>query len=414
MILGMGVALRPRHTGSWWWVAALAAAMALQGLENPYLTPVLPLFVLLLMAQKKGIKMLGAGLGLGVLGIVLVGVIHHGATAQDYESVKPNTFLELFGLYFPVIERPWARVLPMEWIWPERVLWSYGVMDSIHTAGRGYMGFSLVIAVAVSVVLAAKRLWTWAFLLCLGLILATGSEWGGVPSVFGLLNSIAERLVRALTQPSRYLILAMVGAAGLLAGLAHQLERRKPRWAWILWGGLLLDGLAFGGLSLRVPEITLPKKDCMVGLSELSGGVLVWPWDGSDDENSRATLQSRLFQVVHRHPGATIGTGSWPLEGTVFPGHVLRELGWRKALSGQGKLDIQQLADWGYEAVIIDHTALRTYDKRGREKVFVDLDVLSSGATCTVLRLPPPRSDAGEPVHPGTAVDTVIRPDNRP
>ena len=35
MILGMGVALRLRYTGSWWWVAALAAAMALQGLENP-------------------------------------------------------------------------------------------------------------------------------------------------------------------------------------------------------------------------------------------------------------------------------------------------------------------------------------------------------------------------------------------
>ena len=51
-----------------------------------------------------------------------------------------------------------------------------------------------------------------------------------------------------------------------------------------------------------------------------------------------------------------------------FYRHVLRELGWRKALSGQGTLDIQQLADWGYEAVIIDHTALRTYDKRGREK----------------------------------------------
>ena len=174
------------------------------------------------MVQKKGIKMLGAGLGLGVLGIVLVGVIHHGATAQDYESVKPNTFLELFGLYFPVIERPWARVLPMEWIWPERVLWSYGVMDSIHTAGRGYMGFSLVIAVVVSVVLAVRRLWAWAFTLS-GADFGDGLRVGGVPSVFGLLNSIAERLVRALTQPSRYLILAMVGAAGLLAGLAHQL-----------------------------------------------------------------------------------------------------------------------------------------------------------------------------------------------
>lgn len=242
--------------------------------------------------------------------------------------------------------------------------------------------------------------------------MATGSEWGTLPSVFGLLNSIAERLVRALTQPSRYLICAVAGAAGLLGALAHQLEQRRPSLAWALWVGLLLDGLFFGGLSLRLPDTKLPDGRCMEGVTEVSGGVLIWPWDGADDENSRATLQSRLFQVVHRHPGATIGTGSWPLVGTVFPGHVLRELGWSKAMTEQGTLDIQKLSDWGYDAVILDHTALRTYDKRGRDKVFADLEVLSSEDACTVLRLPPPSPSAGKPVHPETAVDTRIRPDN--
>ena len=111
---------------------------------------------------------------------MVVGVIHHGATAQDYESVKPNTFLELWGLYFPVIERPWARVVPVEWIWPERVLWSYGVMDSIHTGGRGYMGLSLFGASICGAILAFRRRWVWSVLFGLGLILATGSEWGSV------------------------------------------------------------------------------------------------------------------------------------------------------------------------------------------------------------------------------------------
>ena len=414
MIVGMGMALRLRETHSWRWVLALAGMMALQGLENPYLTPALPLFVFLLMLQKKGLKSLGLALLLGLIGVAMVGAIHHGATAQDYESVKPNAFLEVFGLFFPVIERPWARVLPIEWFWPERVLWSYGVMDSIHTAGRGYMGVSLFIGVFWALLKGDRERWSWAVLFFLGLILSTGSQWGDWPSVFGLLNSIAERLVRALTQPSRYLILAMVGGAGLLAGMVHQLEQKRARLAWALWGALLMDGLVWGGLALRLPAISLPERSCMSGVEQISGGVLVWPWDGSDDEDSRATLQSRLFQVVHRHPGATIGTGSWPLEGSVFPGHVLRELGWRKALSDQGKLDIQQLADWGYEAVIIDHTALRTYDKRGREKVFVDLEVLSSAEECTVLRLPLPRPNAPEPVHPGTSIQPNIRPDNRP
>ena len=254
------------------------------------------------------------------------------------------------------------------------------------------------------------RRWVWSVLFGLGLI-PTGSEWGSVPSVFGLLNSIAERLVCALTQPSRYLI-AIAGAAGIVGALAHQLELRTPRLAWALWASLLLDGFLWGGLSLRLPETKLPDGRCMDGLSEVSGGVLVWPWDGADDENSRATLQSRLFQVMHRHPGATIGTGSWPLIGEVFPGHVLRELGWGKAMTDQGTLDIQQLSDWGYEAVILDHTALRTYDKRGRDIVFAELSTLSSGDDCTVFRLPPPNETAGPPVHPGPSVNTLRRPDN--
>ena len=62
MIIGMGIALRLKHVQSWLWIAALGLAMALQGLENPYLTPVLPLFVLMLIIQKQGKRFPARGL----------------------------------------------------------------------------------------------------------------------------------------------------------------------------------------------------------------------------------------------------------------------------------------------------------------------------------------------------------------
>lgn len=412
MIIGMGVALRLCRSGHWWWVLLFALCMTLQGLENPYLTPVLPLFTALLLFRADVKKHLLNGLALGVLGVFVVGFIHHGATAANYESVIPNTFIEVSGHFFPVIERPWARIGFMEMVWPERVLWTYGVMDSIHIGGRGYMGLSVLLISVGALLVRPKQTVVWFFLGVLGLLLASGSQWGEGLSLFGLLNSAADRLVRALTQPSRYLVLAMLGFAGSIAIFVNWLEKKRGAMAWAVWGILLCDGLLFGGLSLRLPDMTLPNASCMSGLQNVDGGVLIWPWDGADDEDSRATLQSRLFQVVHRHPGATIGTGSWPLVGSVFPGHFLRQLGWRKALSGRGELDLQQLADWGYTAVVLDHTALRNSDKRGRDEVFVDLEIISTGTACTVLQLPPPNPDAAEPLHPGSDIEPILFLDN--
>jgi hypothetical protein len=366
----------------------------------------------LLLLRGKVKRHLLKGLVLGVAGVFLVGVIHHGATAANYESVIPNTFVEVWGHYFPVIERPWARVGFREMVWPDRVLWTYGVMDSIHIGGRGYMGLSVLMISLAALFVRPKQTILWLFLGVLGLLLASGSQWGEQLSLFGVLNSAADRLVRALTQPSRYLVLAMVGFAGSIAIFVNWLEKKRSALAWVVWGVLLCDGMIFGGLSLRLPDMSLPEPTCMNGLETVDGGVLIWPWDGADDEDSRATLQSRLFQVVHRHPGATIGTGSWPLVGSVFPGHFLRQLGWREALSGRGELNIQRLADWGYTAVVLDHTALRNSDKRGRDEVFVGLETISTGHECTVLRLPPANPDAPEPVHPGSDVEPILFLDN--
>ena len=106
----------------------------------------------------------------------------------------------------------------------------------------------------------------------------------------------------------------------------------KKRWGVGIWCVVLLEGLILGGLSLRLPATKIPEEVCVSALEREDGGVLVWPWDGIDDEDFDATLHSRLFQMAHGRPGATIGTGSWPLKGTVFPGVLLRDLGWDKAV----------------------------------------------------------------------------------
>lgn len=412
MIIGMGIGLRIKDSGHWSLGLLLGVCMALQGLENPYLTPVLPLFSLVLLWRKENRRVQLLGLILGVLGILLVGFLHHGATAQDYESVIPNEFIQLFGYYFPVIERPWARSLFTDMVIPSRVLWTYGVMDSIHISGRDYLGLSVLLGAFVSLFIQPKKSLPWFALGALGVLLSIGSRFGDTLSLFGALNSVADRLVRPLSQPTRYLLLATIGMAGTIGVLVNRIEKYKPTWAWVVWGVIFLDASLLGGLSLRLPDTELPSASCAEGLEANQGGVLLWPWDGADDEDSNATLESRLFQVVHRRPGATIGTGSWPLVGNVFPGHFLRVLGWRKAMDGNGQLDIQQLSDWGYTNVILDHRALRTYVQRGQDEVFQNLDIRSSSKECTVYDLPKARLNSSSPEHPGSSINPVLFLDN--
>ena len=91
-------------------------------------------------------------------------------------------------------------------------------MDSIHIQGREYLGLSgLVIGLWG---LCDRNLWIWISLALGGLLLVTGSDWGGMPSVFGLLNSIADVLVRPFTQPSRYFVLYTIGMGVAVGSVA--------------------------------------------------------------------------------------------------------------------------------------------------------------------------------------------------
>jgi len=162
---------------------------------------------------------------------------------------------------------------------------------------------------------------------------------------------------------------------------------------------LVIESLVHGGLSLRIPSTKVPEIDCLEEVS-LKGAVLIWPWDGADDLRFESTLKSRLFQLVHEQPGATIGTGSWPLVGKVFPGHVLRELGWREAMEGRGTLDVQTLANWGYTHVFVDRTVGKILSRRARDEVFGSKMQIHSCSSVDIYQMPVKKDDGALPQHP--------------
>ena len=155
----------------------------------------------------------------------------------------------------------------------------------------------------------------------------------------------------------------------------------------------------WGGLSLRLPSTETPQGECIQSLSQKEGGVLVWPWDGIDDDDFDATLYSRLFQIAHNRPGATIGTGSWPIVGQVFPGEVLRKLGWKKAMQGEGELDSQRLSSWGYRWAIVDGRVSKTLRMKAKEEVFGVSSLVSECSSFEVYALPEVPIQKN-PVHP--------------
>ena len=300
-----------------------------------------------------------------------------------------------------MVERSWARISLEELFMPQKVRWPIGGQDTIHQSGRGFLGYSVVILGFLGTVVAQKRRWMLICLLLLGLMFSLGSDFGGFASPFALFNSVCSSWVRALTQPTRYMILAVLALAFLVGHATEKIQSIKPMFGVLCWSLILVEGLWIGGLSLRLPSTELPKGTCMSALSQEDGGVLVWPWDGLDDEDFDATLYSRTFQMVHNRPAATIGTGSWPVVGEVFPGEVLRRLGWKKALTGEGELDIQRLSSWGYRWVIVDGRVSRTWRMKARDDVFGAHNFVDECNDFEIYQLPETEINP-KPVHPFT------------
>jgi hypothetical protein len=377
------------------WLGIIVLCIALQGLENPYLAPAPPVIVLLgLWGDWKSLGRLSL---FGCIGLGLIGSLYHGTSASEYQSLRPSSYVQIFGQYFPVVEREWARLSLSEFLVPQRPRWPIGGQDTIHQAGRGFVGYSVLLFGVVGTCMAGRGRYVLWMLGVWGVVFAMGSDLNGIATPFALFNSLCTQLVRSLTQPTRYLLLTVL-ALSVGVGACVQWLRTKNSWMGIcIWFVIGLEALMLGGLSLRMPSTELPDERCVAALSQEEGGVLIWPWDGVDDVD--ATLHSRLFQMVHGLPGATIGTGSWPLNGTVFPSIVLRELGWSDAISGKGTLDILRLSRWGYRWAIVDGRPSKTLRMRAHDDVFGANAFVDSCGDFEIYRLPTTKEEAN-PVHP--------------
>ena len=353
------------------WKYILVLCISTQSMENPYLALVLPIISILywFIYREKQLDVPRYVL-IGLVGMGVVAYMYHSASGS-YESVIPTSYTQLFSLHFPAVERTWARSTITEMFTANSVIWPGGSMDSIHMRGRQFLGYSGILLALASMIVCRKQpiFWLWMGTAVFGLLLVTGSDWNGYPSVFGILNSVASQIVRPFTQPSRYFVLYSLGVGLGITYFLQNIQAKHIRYPILCWLLLVGESVWWGGLSLRIPSSRLPDQMCMDAL-RLDGPVLVFPWDGADDQWFESTLQSRLFQIVHEQPGATIGTGSWPLEGVVFPGALLRDLGWRAVIDGKGGLDITTLGNWGYKYAIVDTSVGRVLTRRMRDDVF--------------------------------------------
>ena len=376
LILGWGCLIRYHETANeqrtWGWFFVLC--VMLQGWENPYLAPFLPLISLFFIRDYQHLWKYVFG---GCIALAGVAFLYHGASAGNYESIKASSYTTFANMYFPIIERPWAKISVGDFFRMKAVMWPVGSMDSIHMSGREGLGWSVLLFAILGVVVSrqSKNMRIALTLTIIGIVFATGSTWFGTTSPFGLFNSICEKIVRPLTQPTRFLLLSIISLPVLVGCFVHALEDKykAETTQWYRFGGvfvyviLLGESLYWGGFSMRIPTTPIPESSCVRELSHKEGAVLVWPWDGIDDERKDATLKSRWLQIAHERPAATIGTGSWPLVDTFFPGHHLRELGWKDLTQGKGDLDIATLHQQGFRWIVVDTKSPTMPTTRGKE-----------------------------------------------
>lgn len=330
------------------WRVFTAACAGLVALEYPYLVPVLPGLALLRAVRERDWRWGAVGIGgllLAGLGTSLVG-----KGQSDSFGVYQEPYLVFLGRMFPAVDQPQARSELVNLLLPGPVRWTQDASASVHACGRDYLGLSVL----VLALLGGRRAIPWVLLGLLGAALAVGSDYGGVPGLFSLLNLAAREVVRALTQPTRFLLLANV-ALGLAVALG---VARMGRWGVLAVAALLIDALLVGGASLRMPTMKLPSAPCASALVD-STGVVLWPWDLHD--NPESTIQVRLWQMVHGRPASTFGVGSWTLGQGKRAIDAIRRTG----LAEQEEVPVKRLRGLGYDAILLDLNAKRYGDPVG-------------------------------------------------
>ncbi len=329
------------------WDVVFAVCVALTGIEMPYLVPVLPLVALVRFRRRGAMIALVAG----VVGLALIGSMHVHSQSGDFGMMNVVERVHLGGWKWMVIEAPWARSTLQNLVVPGPVRWSMDAQASQQACGRDYVGASVLALSAVSLWLRPAQ-WPWVLFGVGGMALATGSDWFGYPAPFALLNALWWRLVRGLTQPTRYLLLPAIGFA---VAAAHTMEAawfRNRAMGAVILAAVVFDGFALGGLSLRLPTMAITAPVCVKALrTEGEGGVLLWPWDGLRSSDG---IRQRLLQIAHHHPTSGFGVGSWKLEGVKPAAQLLEDLRLPEAARGTGTLNVRGLRALGFRWVIVD------------------------------------------------------------
>ena len=330
------------RSGKLRWAVGLCGCTVLTAMENPYLTPILPSLMVLCWMGRSNHRSLMFIVGLvSLFALLQVAQLFGASASPDYPREVAGQQVQLAGQFWQIVDLPWARLSPLELIDPRPVVWTTNAENATLASGGLFIGWTLLLGASMGAL--HKKMWPWVVLMLTMAALSMGSIWGGFAMPFLGLNAIMDAIARPLTQPTRYLAVAIVAGA-VLAGVWFSSQSRSRQ--WVLASLMLVESLFFGGLSLKLPTTELPQLSCQLP----EGGVLLWPGDAEDGEQGR----SQLFQMVHAQPSPQTGIASWKLADERVLGK-LRGAGFSQQSTG---LKTTKLIELGYRSVLLDRSAI--------------------------------------------------------
>lgn len=326
------------------WKAALALAVCIMwaALENPYLAPILPAVAAVRLLVDRDPWRLG-GIVLGSVGTLGITHLFSKAANPDYPLVMhmEGGAYRLGPWLLQAVDMPWARGTLSEMLWPGAVSWTTSANNAEAATGGAYLGLTLFAAALCSAFLVRRRAAGWLLLGGVCMVLALGSVAFGP---FLLLNEVMAAIARPLTQPTRFLAVALIAFAIPVGMLFDELRGRYGAKAYALVGVLALDAVLFGGLSLKAPAMPLYDAEC---IEDLDGPVLVWPTDAA----RRFPIESQQLQLLHEQPSPHRGIASWKVH-EYYVHDDLEALGFTWPTRGAVRRDVQGVRDLGFRYII--------------------------------------------------------------